>query len=99
MKPLILPMGEPAGIGAEITAGAWRALRGSGPCFALIDDATRDFGVPLARPVLDRSSLYSRFFLPFSSSDMILSFQCPYVHDYCTDSASSAQKNARRARL
>jgi 4-hydroxythreonine-4-phosphate dehydrogenase len=49
MKPLILTMGEPAGIGAEITAGAWRALHGSGPCFALIDDATRDFGVPVAR--------------------------------------------------
>jgi len=49
MKPLILTMGEPAGIGAEITAGAWRALRGSGLCFALIDDATRDFGVPVAR--------------------------------------------------
>ena len=49
MKPLILTMGEPAGIGAEITAGAWRALRGSGPCFALIDDATRNFGVPVAR--------------------------------------------------
>jgi 4-hydroxythreonine-4-phosphate dehydrogenase len=49
MKPLILTMGEPAGIGAEITAGAWRALHGSGPCFALIDNATRDFGVPVAR--------------------------------------------------
>jgi 4-hydroxythreonine-4-phosphate dehydrogenase len=49
MKPLILTMGEPAGIGAEITVGAWRALRGSGPCFALIDDAGRDFGVPVAR--------------------------------------------------
>jgi len=49
MKPLILTMGEPAGIGAEITAGAWRALHSSGPAFALIDDATRDFGVPVAR--------------------------------------------------
>ena len=49
MKPLILTMGEPAGIGAEITAGAWRALRDNGPCFALIDDAGRDFGVPVAR--------------------------------------------------
>jgi 4-hydroxythreonine-4-phosphate dehydrogenase len=49
MKPLILTMGEPAGIAAEISAGAWRALRESGPCFALIDDATRDFGVPLER--------------------------------------------------
>jgi 4-hydroxythreonine-4-phosphate dehydrogenase len=49
MKPLILTMGEPAGIGGEITAGAWRALRGSWPCFALIDDARREFGVPVAR--------------------------------------------------
>jgi 4-hydroxythreonine-4-phosphate dehydrogenase len=49
MKPLILTMGEPAGIGAEIAAGAWRALRGSGLCFALIDDAGRDFGVPVVR--------------------------------------------------
>ena len=49
MKPLILTMGEPAGIGAEITAGAWRQLRVTGPCFALIDDAGRDFGVPVAR--------------------------------------------------
>jgi 4-hydroxythreonine-4-phosphate dehydrogenase len=49
MKPLILTMGEPAGIGAEIAAGAWRLLRMTGPCFALIDDADRDFGVPIAR--------------------------------------------------
>ena len=40
-------MGEPAGIGAEIAAGAWRLLRGTGPVFVLIDDATRDFGVPV----------------------------------------------------
>lgn len=46
MKPLALTMGEPAGIGAEIAAGAWRALRGTGPVFVLLDDATRDFGVP-----------------------------------------------------
>ena len=50
MKPLIVTMGEPAGIGAEITAAAWRALRGNGPHFALIDDARRDFGVPV-RPI------------------------------------------------
>ncbi|MGI9127406.1 MAG: 4-hydroxythreonine-4-phosphate dehydrogenase PdxA [Roseomonas sp.] len=49
MKPLILTMGEPAGIGAEITAGAWRQLRVTGPCFAIIDDASRQFGVPAAR--------------------------------------------------
>ncbi len=49
MKPLALTMGEPAGIGAEIAAAAWRALRQSGPVFLLLDDATRDFGVPIRR--------------------------------------------------
>ncbi|MBW6396822.1 4-hydroxythreonine-4-phosphate dehydrogenase PdxA [Roseomonas sp. HJA6] len=47
MHPLALTMGEPAGIGAEIAAGAWFALRASGPAFFLIDDATRPFGVPV----------------------------------------------------
>ncbi len=40
-------MGEPAGIGAEIAAGAWAALRATGPVFFLIDDATRPFTVPV----------------------------------------------------
>ena len=31
--PLILTMGEPAGIGGEIAAAAWRELRASGPAF------------------------------------------------------------------
>ncbi len=47
MTPLALTMGEPAGIGAEIAAASWRALRASGPCFFLIDDARRAFGVPV----------------------------------------------------
>ena len=47
MLPLALTMGEPAGIGAEIAAGAWSALRASGPAFFLIDDATRPFAVPV----------------------------------------------------
>jgi len=47
MHPLALTMGEPAGIGAEIAADAWFALRASGPAFFLIDDATRPFGVPV----------------------------------------------------
>jgi 4-hydroxythreonine-4-phosphate dehydrogenase len=47
MRPLVLTMGEPAGIGAEIAAGAWRALHATGPAFLLIDDATRGFGVPV----------------------------------------------------
>ena len=50
MRPLALTMGEPAGIGAEIAAGAWSALRATGPVFFLIDDATRPFAVPV-RPI------------------------------------------------
>ena len=42
-------MTEPAGIGAEISAGAWRELAATGPTFFLIDDARRDFGVPVTR--------------------------------------------------
>ena len=42
-------MGDPAGIGGEITAKAWLALRGTGPVFLAIDDPDRlgAFGVPL----------------------------------------------------
>jgi 4-hydroxythreonine-4-phosphate dehydrogenase len=49
LPPLALTMGEPAGIGAEISAGAWTTLRASGPAFFLIDDADRIAGVPVAR--------------------------------------------------
>jgi 4-hydroxythreonine-4-phosphate dehydrogenase len=42
-------MGEPAGIGAEIAAGAWAALRATGPAFVLLGDATRIAAVPVAR--------------------------------------------------
>ncbi|HTI87482.1 MAG TPA: 4-hydroxythreonine-4-phosphate dehydrogenase PdxA [Alphaproteobacteria bacterium] len=38
--PLALTMGEPAGIGAEITLKAWQATRGGRP-FVLLDDAAR----------------------------------------------------------
>ena len=47
MRPLALTMGEPAGIGSEIAAGAWRALFATGPAFVLIDDARREFGCPV----------------------------------------------------
>ncbi len=42
---LALTMGDPAGIGGELTVQAWRALRGSGPAFAAIDDPARLHGV------------------------------------------------------
>ena len=49
LPPLALTMGEPAGIGGEIAIGAWRALRGTGPIFFLIDDADRLSGTPIRR--------------------------------------------------
>lgn len=36
--PLVLTMGDPAGIGGEVTAKAWAALADSGPPFAMIAD-------------------------------------------------------------
>ncbi len=38
---LALTMGDPAGIGGELTVSAWRALRHGGPAFAAIDDPAR----------------------------------------------------------
>ncbi len=37
--PLVLTLGEPAGVGPEIVAAAWRALSASGAPFAVIGDA------------------------------------------------------------
>jgi 4-hydroxythreonine-4-phosphate dehydrogenase len=42
--PLALTMGDPAGIGGEIAAGAWQALRRAGPAFVLLDDPARFSG-------------------------------------------------------
>ena len=38
-RPLALSLGDPAGIGPEITAKAWRALRETGPAFMVVGDA------------------------------------------------------------
>ena len=38
MAPLAITMGDPAGVGPEITAGAWRALRETGPNFVVVTD-------------------------------------------------------------
>lgn len=40
-RPLAVTMGEPGGVGAEISAKAWRRLRSEGPAFFLIDDPAR----------------------------------------------------------
>jgi len=39
--PLALTMGDPAGIGGEISVRAWQALRVTGPCFVALDDPER----------------------------------------------------------
>ncbi len=51
MTPLALSLGDPAGIGPEIVAGAWRALRSTGPVFVVIGDAdaVASTGVPVER--------------------------------------------------
>ena len=41
MKPLALTMGDPAGIGGELTLRAWLALRETGPIFVALDDPIR----------------------------------------------------------
>ena len=46
MKPLALTMGDPAGIGGELTERAWHALHDTGPCFVALDDPGR-FNVPV----------------------------------------------------
>ncbi len=47
--PLALSMGEPAGVGPEIIARAWAALRAEGPAFVVIGDAAllRTLGQPV----------------------------------------------------
>jgi 4-hydroxythreonine-4-phosphate dehydrogenase len=50
VAPLILTLGEPAGVGPEIVAAAWKALRADQTAFAVIGDAAllRAQGVPVA---------------------------------------------------
>jgi len=40
-------MGDPAGIGGELTTRAWQALHRDGPCFVALDDPQRLTGVPI----------------------------------------------------
>jgi 4-hydroxythreonine-4-phosphate dehydrogenase len=41
MRPIALTMGDPAGIGGELTLRAWLALRRTGPCLVTLDDPER----------------------------------------------------------
>ncbi|WP_298275834.1 4-hydroxythreonine-4-phosphate dehydrogenase PdxA [uncultured Bradyrhizobium sp.] len=50
VAPLVLTLGEPAGVGPEIVAAAWKALRAEPTPFAVIGDAAllRAQGIPVA---------------------------------------------------
>ena len=48
---LALTMGDPAGIGGELTLKAWSALRASGPAFMALDDADRLRALDPAVPI------------------------------------------------
>lgn len=57
--PLALSMGEPAGVGPEIIAAAWSALKTAGPVFAVVGDAAlmRRQGQPVqAIPAIDMAA-------------------------------------------
>lgn len=57
--PLALSMGEPAGVGPEIIAAAWSALKTGGPVFAVVGDAAllRRQGQPVqAVPSIDMAA-------------------------------------------
>ena len=41
MHPIALTMGDPAGIGGELTLRAWLALKAAGPRFVVLDDPDR----------------------------------------------------------
>ncbi len=58
---LALTMGDPAGIGGELTIKAWQALRYSGPAFAAIDDPVRLSGIPvrIVESLAEASTVFS----------------------------------------
>jgi 4-hydroxythreonine-4-phosphate dehydrogenase len=60
-KPIIVSMGDPCGIGPEVTAKAWAALRDSGIAFAVAGDAGlyRDVPVAVIDDVADASDVFA----------------------------------------
>ena len=53
--PLALTLGDPAGVGPEIIAKAWRALKDEGPAFVVIGD--RDLLAAQGAPTVEAASL------------------------------------------
>jgi 4-hydroxythreonine-4-phosphate dehydrogenase len=68
--PLALTMGEPAGIGGELTLRAWLALRGMGPVFVALDDPARlaelakllglDVSIEIVASAADAAAVFAR---------------------------------------
>ena len=71
-RPLLLSLGDPAGIGPEIAVKAWKALRHTGPVFAVVGDADC-----LARE--DRSVSFSRLDA-LARADGVFGEQLPVLH-------------------
>ncbi|MEJ0016124.1 MAG: 4-hydroxythreonine-4-phosphate dehydrogenase PdxA [Acetobacteraceae bacterium] len=53
---LALTMGDPAGIGGELTLRAWHALHTTGPCFVALDDPRRLAALQPAVPIVEVTS-------------------------------------------
>jgi 4-hydroxythreonine-4-phosphate dehydrogenase len=60
MRPIAVSMGDPCGIGPEVTAKAWVALRDAGIVFAVLGDASLYRDVPTA--IIDDLSQASSLF-------------------------------------
>ena len=64
LRPLVLTMGEPAGVGPEIIAKAWSMLRNQGRSFAVVGDARllSAQGVPVAEVLapIDAAEAFAR---------------------------------------
>jgi 4-hydroxythreonine-4-phosphate dehydrogenase len=68
--PLALTMGEPAGVGGELTLRAWLALRGVGPVFVALDDPARlaelakslglDVSIEIVESAADAAAVFAR---------------------------------------
>ncbi len=59
--PLVISLGEPAGIGPEIIAAAWRAMSPSGPAFAVVGDARLLEPYVPVRTLADLSEVETQF--------------------------------------
>ena len=76
MKPLALTMGDPAGIGGEITARAWRALAEDGPQFAIIADPFWVGALDVPMAVIQRMDQVAEV---FHSALPVLSLSLPEI--------------------